>query len=104
MHEGMDHSAMGNGDMSGMAGMDHSAMGQGDRHGSFQNEMETPGDPFYASGSGLIPTAANGGKFPVPMMICVRKTRCIRKGPSSREIRATSYGKYGTLHLEHQRY
>jgi L-ascorbate oxidase len=65
MHEGMDHSAMGNGDMSGMAGMDHSAMGQGDMAGMDHSKMkmETPGDPFYASGSGLIPTAANGGKF-----------------------------------------
>ncbi len=41
---GMDHSSM--------AGMDHSAMGMTDK-----------ADPFYAPGSGLIPEAANGGKF-----------------------------------------
>ncbi len=45
----MDHSSMG-----GMKGMDHSSMpGMG---GKKQ-------DPFYAAGSGLTPTAANGGKF-----------------------------------------
>ncbi|PFG08672.1 MULTISPECIES: copper resistance system multicopper oxidase [unclassified Marinobacter] len=51
--EGMDHSGM-----KGMEGMDHSAMGQG--------SMASAGgasDPFYAAGSGLVPTAANGGKF-----------------------------------------
>ncbi|WP_336080618.1 copper resistance system multicopper oxidase [Thalassospira sp. CH_XMU1448-2] len=41
---GMDHS--------NMAGMDHSMMGMADK-----------ADPFYAAGSGLIPEAANGGKF-----------------------------------------
>jgi CopA family copper-resistance protein len=51
--EGMDH-----GDMTGMKGMDHSKMDQG-------AAMADAGasDPFYAQGSGLIPTAANGGKF-----------------------------------------
>jgi CopA family copper-resistance protein len=59
--EGMDHSKMAGMDhsgMKGMEGMDHSAMGQG--------SMASAGgasDPFYAAGSGLIPTAANGGKF-----------------------------------------
>ena len=62
--EGMDHSKMKGMDqsdmkgMEGMEGMDHSAMGQG--------SMASAGgasDPFYAAGSGLIPTAANGGKF-----------------------------------------
>lgn len=52
----MDHSAMSSGEMdhSSMAGMDHSAMGHGS--GSSQDE-------FYAAGSGLAPTAYNGGKF-----------------------------------------
>ena len=42
--------------MSGMmhGGMDHSA------HGSM---AATTSDPFYAPGSGLVPSAANGGKF-----------------------------------------
>ena len=38
---------------SSMAGMDHSA------HGA----MVKTDDPLYAAGSGLLPTAANGGKF-----------------------------------------
>ncbi|WP_417836320.1 copper resistance system multicopper oxidase [Thalassospira tepidiphila] len=49
---GMDHSNMAGMDHSNMAGMDHSAMGMADK-----------ADPFYAAGSGLIPAAANGGKF-----------------------------------------
>lgn len=42
--------------MSGMmhGGMDHSA------HGAM---AATASDPFYATGSGLVPSAANGGKF-----------------------------------------
>ncbi|MCB2055224.1 MAG: copper resistance system multicopper oxidase [Geminicoccaceae bacterium] len=55
--EGMDHGAMAGTDHAGMAGtagmegMDHAAMsGSG-------------ADPFYAPGSGLLPAAANGGKF-----------------------------------------
>ncbi|SFR45082.1 copper-resistance protein, CopA family [Marinobacter gudaonensis] len=50
--KGMDHSNMEGMDHSGMAGMDHGAMGQ-----------KAPSDPFYAKGSGLVPVAANGGKF-----------------------------------------
>lgn len=38
------------------AGMDHRKMG----HGAM---MDNKSDPFYAPGSGLMPTAANGGKF-----------------------------------------
>ena len=55
---GMDHSNMsGMGSMAGMdhskmAGMDHSKMAKGDKP-----------DPFYATGSGLAPKAADGGKF-----------------------------------------
>ncbi|BDW89358.1 copper resistance system multicopper oxidase [Thalassospira tepidiphila] len=49
---GMDHSNMAGMDHSNMAGMDHSAMGMADK-----------ADPFYAAGSGLIPAAADGGKF-----------------------------------------
>jgi FtsP/CotA-like multicopper oxidase with cupredoxin domain len=54
---GMDHAAMGHGSMEGMnqgamEGMDHGAMATASRQ-----------DPFYAPGSGLMPKAANGGKF-----------------------------------------
>jgi len=64
---GMAHGDMGHGDMAGMnhgaaatdsgsqgsmPGMDHSNMGMGEK-----------ADPFYAAGSGLVPVAANGGKF-----------------------------------------
>jgi FtsP/CotA-like multicopper oxidase with cupredoxin domain len=48
---GMDHSKMKGMDHSKMAGMDHSKMGG------------PKPDPFYAAGSGLMPKAANGGKF-----------------------------------------
>ncbi|WP_018403076.1 multicopper oxidase domain-containing protein, partial [Marinobacter gelidimuriae] len=59
--EGMDHSKMAGmdkSDMKGMEGMDHSAMGQ-----DSMASMGGASDPFYAAGSGLVPTAANGGKF-----------------------------------------
>ena len=60
---GMDHGAMKPGNAAGghtmgegiaMEGMDHSA------HGGMKMGA---GDPFYAPGSGIAPTAANGGKF-----------------------------------------
>ena len=56
---GMDHSQMGAGthtmaDGTTMPGMDHSA------HGGMAMDKA---DPFYAPGSGLAPSAANGGKF-----------------------------------------
>ncbi len=75
---GMDHSKMNHGAMSAPshkmpdgsmmpgdahaghnmpAGMDHSKMG----HGAMPATDKS--DPFYAPGSGLMPTAANGGKF-----------------------------------------
>ncbi|MBO0334928.1 multicopper oxidase domain-containing protein [Sneathiella sp. CAU 1612] len=50
---GMDHSNMKGMDHSNMKGMDHSNM----------MGMEQEKDSFYANGSGLVPTAANGGKF-----------------------------------------
>ncbi|HKK55216.1 copper resistance system multicopper oxidase [Marinobacter sp.] len=59
----MDHgdmASMDHGDMNQeeMAGMDHSGMNHGDM------EMGKKGsDPFYAKGSGLMPSASNGGKF-----------------------------------------
>ncbi|MBC7184213.1 MAG: multicopper oxidase domain-containing protein, partial [Marinobacter sp.] len=68
MH-GMDHGGMDMassvGDMNGsagMAGMDHSTM-QGMDHSAMNMPEGGPTDPFYADGSGLVPTAANGGKF-----------------------------------------
>jgi len=67
---GMDHSNMGNMDHSNMKGMDQSKMEGMDHsdmsgmdHGSMEMGKEVPNDPFYAKGSGLVPTAANGGKF-----------------------------------------
>ncbi|SHK67241.1 L-ascorbate oxidase [Marinobacter antarcticus] len=59
--EGMDH-----GSMEGMEGMDHSSMAGMDHSNMGQGSMMSAGgasDPFYAAGSGLVPTAANGGKF-----------------------------------------
>lgn len=60
--KGMDHSAIQGKDagaakpmdQGAMKGMDHSA------HGGMGAEKA---DPFYAAGSGLLPTAADGGKF-----------------------------------------
>ena len=48
-HSGMDHSTMDH------SKMDHSKMDH--------SQMSSKPDPFYAPGSGLIPAAANGGKF-----------------------------------------
>ena len=71
-HEGMDHSAHGGAThtmpdgtvMKGAShdGMDHPAMSHGGMDHSMHG-MAKKDDPFYAPGSGLIPTAANGGKF-----------------------------------------
>jgi CopA family copper-resistance protein len=80
-HEGMDHGsmAMSEGshkmpDGSTMKGMDHATKGgmthkmpdgsamKGMDH-SAHSGMAKKSDPFYAVGSGLTPTAANGGKF-----------------------------------------
>ncbi|GAB4353387.1 MAG: multicopper oxidase PcoA [Kiloniellaceae bacterium] len=64
---GMDHAAMGHGTMpmadeppaqQPMSGMDHAAMGH-----AMPAAPGTAQDPFYAPGSGLMPKAANGGKF-----------------------------------------
>ncbi len=58
--KGMDHSKMKGMDHSKMKGMDHSKMKDMDHS---KMDMGESTDPFYADGSGLIPTAANGGKF-----------------------------------------
>jgi len=63
--QGMDHSKM---DMSGMQGMDHSKMDMSGMHGMDHAKMAMgdaalPADPFYAAGSGLLPSAYNEGKF-----------------------------------------
>ena len=69
MH-GMNHGDMAGMDHSGMAGMEHSSMAgmefssmAGMDHGGMSMPAESANDPFYAVGSGLTPTAANGGKF-----------------------------------------
>src|SRR3546814_9965825 len=63
---GMDHAAMGHTMPQGeepapaqqpMSGMDHAAMGHA------MPPASADADPFYAPGSGLMPKAANGGKF-----------------------------------------
>jgi len=68
---GMDHAAMGHGAtppndeppadepsaQQPMSGMDHAAMGHA------MPPASADADPFYAPGSGLMPKAANGGKF-----------------------------------------
>jgi CopA family copper-resistance protein len=58
---GMDHSKMKKMDQSNMKGMDHSNM-KGMDHSSMMG-MGSKEDKFYAKGSGIAPTAANGGKF-----------------------------------------
>ncbi|WP_169566349.1 copper resistance system multicopper oxidase [Sneathiella limimaris] len=60
-HKGMQHDNM-NHDQMAMPKMDHGNM----QHGSMNHgdmKMGAKDDPFYASGSGLMPRAANGGKF-----------------------------------------
>jgi CopA family copper-resistance protein len=63
---GMDHGAMKMGDGK-MSGMDHSAMkmsaGKMDHSKMGHGAMAKKADPFYASGSGLTPQAAEGGKM-----------------------------------------
>ncbi|MEQ8665074.1 MAG: copper resistance system multicopper oxidase [Rhodospirillales bacterium] len=73
-HGGMDHGSMDHGSMGGvthtmadgtvMQGMDHGSMDGGAMDHSM-HAMGAPAqaDPFYAPGSGLMPAAANGGKF-----------------------------------------
>jgi len=64
--EGMDHSKMAGmdqSDMKGMEGMDHSKMAGMDHSNMAMASAGGASDPFYAAGSGLVPTAANGGKF-----------------------------------------
>lgn len=58
---GMDHSNMPGMADNKMPGMDHSKM-PGMDHSKMANDS-MKGDPFYATGSGLLPSAANGGKF-----------------------------------------
>jgi CopA family copper-resistance protein len=76
-HEGMDHSQHGGIAASEPKEMDHSKMGHAEPDHSKmdhaepdhskmdhpQNQEAPQPNPFYADGSGLTPTAANGGKF-----------------------------------------
>ena len=67
--EGMDHSSMKGMDQGNMKEMDHSnmkGMDQSNMKGMDHSNMKGMGskeDNFYANGSGIAPTAANGGKF-----------------------------------------
>ncbi|MPY70780.1 MAG: copper resistance system multicopper oxidase [Alphaproteobacteria bacterium] len=58
-HEGMDHGAMQGTDHGAAHGGGHGAM-PGMDHGAAGGAKP---DPFYAPGSGLLPRAADGGKF-----------------------------------------
>lgn len=60
MSDMMDMSAMSETDSAGADAVDHAAMGHGEMGGMTASENA---DPFYAAGSGLVPEAANGGKF-----------------------------------------
>ncbi|MEQ9813373.1 MAG: multicopper oxidase domain-containing protein, partial [Azospirillaceae bacterium] len=68
--QGMDHAAMGHGtggmsqaEAAPAAGMDHSKMDAAAMRQGAAGTTERAGqDPFYAKGSGLLPSAANGGK------------------------------------------
>ncbi|MFV8572533.1 copper resistance system multicopper oxidase [Marinobacter sp. SBS5] len=64
-HGGMNHGSMNEMDHSGMSAMDHGSMESMDHsaHSSMGSDKEKPNDPFYAKGSGIMPEAANGGKF-----------------------------------------
>ncbi|GGE79357.1 copper oxidase [Streptosporangium jomthongense] len=60
---GMEHGDMGSAnEMAEMPDMDHSNM-KGMDHSTMMMSEGGASDPFYAKGSGLVPTAANGGKF-----------------------------------------
>ncbi|WP_298449290.1 copper resistance system multicopper oxidase [uncultured Marinobacter sp.] len=60
---GMGHGGMGSANkMAEMPDMDHSNM-EGMDHSAMMMPEGGASDPFYAKGSGLVPTAANGGKF-----------------------------------------
>lgn len=59
---GMNHGDGDNSMPSDMSGMDHSGMAGMDP-GAMARDQSAEGDPFYAKGSGLLPEAANGGKF-----------------------------------------
>ena len=57
-HSGMNHSAPPPAAAAATGGMDHAAMGH-----AMMGTDTGAGDPFYAAGSGLLPQAAEGGKF-----------------------------------------
>lgn len=63
--KGMDHSAMPGMEPKKPKKMDHSSMGsmKGMDHSAMSGMGGKKQDPFYAAGSGLLPQAANGGKF-----------------------------------------
>jgi L-ascorbate oxidase len=88
---GMDHGGMSMassaGDMDGsaeMSGMDHSTM-PGMDDSAMNMPDGGPTDPFYADGSGLVPTAANGGKFLSYADLKAQKPRYEEREPT-REI------------------
>ena len=63
-HGNMDHGSMNHGSKQGMDHSQHTAMDHGSMKGMDHSRMAAKKpDPFYAPGSGLLPEAANGGKF-----------------------------------------
>jgi len=59
---GMNHGASKPAEQGAMKGMDHGSTAGMD-HSAHGGMAAKKSDPFYADGSGLAPTAANGGKF-----------------------------------------
>lgn len=100
---GMDHASMGHSEpdktpANDMPGMDHSGHDMGDKSMGGMSGMSAMGGAvpaaskdkarrpmFYAPGSGLIPTAANGGKFLGYEDLTARKP-LYRDRPATREI------------------
>ncbi len=84
MNKGMDHSTMKGMDHSKMQKMDHSSM-KGMDHSKMQGMSNKANDPFYATGSGLIPAAENGGRFLSYADLKAQKPR-YKLRPANREI------------------
>jgi L-ascorbate oxidase len=111
-HGGMDHSSMGHGgevathtmpDGSAMKGMDHSTMAYGTAGGTTHTMPDgsvmkgmnhdahaghgamSGGDPFYAQGSGLLPSVEGGGKF-LSYADLKTQTPMFEDRPATREI------------------
>ena len=87
-HGQMDHNEMHHGEMD-HAQMDHSEMNHDDmtemEHHEMSHGNDEAGDPFYAPGSGLVPRAADGGRFLSYADLRAREPRYPLR-PADREI------------------